>query len=312
MTRERDIEQLLDAWFADGPMRVSDRAFDQSIERVHRQRQRPAWRLRPWRLPTMSTPVRVVTISGALILVIGGAIFLWAGRQPVTHVVPSPVVTQSPQPSDTTPPAESPSQSPSLPPTAAPTGPQVLKVGSVNAGEYSVPNFDAPFTFAIEREWGVCRIGCDRSGNFYIFHAGAGGSRSTGISFTRYASVYDDPCALGDRKPAPVTPKAFFEWLKTVPQVELGPVEANTVDGLPAMGADATIASTSACAGQGTISLGVSEAGTPTIDFGGERIRLYAIDVRGKLVVIGVTADAEDFTDAAAELDALISTLHFP
>ena len=51
MTRDRDLEQLLDHWLDDGPSEVADRVFDAVGDRIARQRQRPAWRL-SWRNPS--------------------------------------------------------------------------------------------------------------------------------------------------------------------------------------------------------------------------------------------------------------------
>ena len=46
MTHERDIERILDHWFADGPDEAPDRVLDVVVDRIERQSQRPAWRLR--------------------------------------------------------------------------------------------------------------------------------------------------------------------------------------------------------------------------------------------------------------------------
>ena len=77
MTRDRDIERLLDAWLADGPMQVSDRAFDEAVGRVHRQRQRPAWRLL-WKEPTHA-PLKVALGAAAIIVVFVAGFAVWAG-----------------------------------------------------------------------------------------------------------------------------------------------------------------------------------------------------------------------------------------
>ena len=45
MTSERDIERILDLWFADGPTQAPDRVLDVVADRIGRQPQRPAWRL---------------------------------------------------------------------------------------------------------------------------------------------------------------------------------------------------------------------------------------------------------------------------
>jgi Tol biopolymer transport system component len=66
MTPDRDVQELLDRWLAEGPTRVSDRAFDQVVGRVHAQRQRAAWRFLR-REPTMISPLRFVLVAAAVI-----------------------------------------------------------------------------------------------------------------------------------------------------------------------------------------------------------------------------------------------------
>ena len=46
MTQQREIERVLDVWFADGPTEVPDRVFDVVIDRIERQSQRPGWQVR--------------------------------------------------------------------------------------------------------------------------------------------------------------------------------------------------------------------------------------------------------------------------
>ena len=45
MTSERDIERILDHWFAERPTQVADRVLDAVSDRIGRQSQRPSWRL---------------------------------------------------------------------------------------------------------------------------------------------------------------------------------------------------------------------------------------------------------------------------
>lgn len=101
MTAERDIARLLDAWLADGPMRVSDRAFDEAVGRVYRQRQRPAWRFQPWRLPTMSTQLKLVLAGAALLGAMLGATVLFSGGSARPDASPTPSPTTSPTSSPT-------------------------------------------------------------------------------------------------------------------------------------------------------------------------------------------------------------------
>ena len=67
MTTNRDLERLLDAWFADGPNEVADRVIDDVADRIERQPQRPAWRLR-WRTP-MNATYKLVAAAAALVIV---------------------------------------------------------------------------------------------------------------------------------------------------------------------------------------------------------------------------------------------------
>lgn len=77
MTTDREIERLLDTWFADGPTQVADRVIDGMAGRIGRQPQRPAWRLRTWRLSTMSTPARLAFVAAALgLALLAGGILL--------------------------------------------------------------------------------------------------------------------------------------------------------------------------------------------------------------------------------------------
>ena len=76
MNDDRDLNRLLDAWFAEGPVQVADRAFDEAVGRVHRQRQRPSWR-RFGREIDLTPQLKVVVAAPAVIAVVvaGFAVF---------------------------------------------------------------------------------------------------------------------------------------------------------------------------------------------------------------------------------------------
>ena len=100
MNESRDLDRLLDAWFAEGPVQVADRVIDDTANRIARQRQTPAWRLRSWRFPTMSTPIKLVAIGAALLAVlVGGAVFMGGGAGPAPVPAPSATATPAPTPS---------------------------------------------------------------------------------------------------------------------------------------------------------------------------------------------------------------------
>jgi len=93
MNEDRDLDRLLDAWFAEGPVQVADRMIDGTANRIARQRQVPAWRLRSWRFPTMSTPIKLVAIGAALLAVLVGGAVMMGGGAPPPAPTPNPAPT---------------------------------------------------------------------------------------------------------------------------------------------------------------------------------------------------------------------------
>jgi hypothetical protein len=150
MTSERDIERLLDRWFTERPTQLADRVIDDVAARIVREPQRAAWRLRPWRFPSMSTPIKLVAVGAALLVVIlGGAVFIGGGSGPV---LPAPTATPSPSPVATASPSTAPSASALLPPwyrtDEPPTG-----AGILPAGSHSTESFRPGFTFSVPEGW---------------------------------------------------------------------------------------------------------------------------------------------------------------
>ena len=68
MTQPRDIERLLDQWFADGSSVAPDRVIDIVADRIERQPQRPAWRL-DWRHLSMNPLAKAGVAIAAVVLV---------------------------------------------------------------------------------------------------------------------------------------------------------------------------------------------------------------------------------------------------
>lgn len=143
MTTDRGIERLLDRWLADGPTRVSDRVFDEAVDRINRQRQRPAWRL-TWRLPTMNAILRPASVVGAVIVLALGALFALRPGQGVGGVGPTP--------SPTAPPSPSPSPIVLVRPTSA-----------LAPGTYAVTVSSGRVTFTVPSGWSVPQVGPDSS-----------------------------------------------------------------------------------------------------------------------------------------------------
>jgi len=149
MRTDRDIQRLLDQWLADGPNRASDRVFDEVVDRVNRQRQRPAWRL-TWSLPTMNAILRPASVVGAVVVLALGGLFVLRPGQNVG--APAAVPTPSPTPTPTAPPTPSPSPIVLVRPTSA-----------LAPGTYAVVVSSGRVTFTVPSGWSVPQVGPDSS-----------------------------------------------------------------------------------------------------------------------------------------------------
>jgi hypothetical protein len=93
MTRDRDIERVLDGWFADGPTSMPDRFFDGVLDRVDRTTQRRLAGLTTRLLP-MNTNIRVAAaIAAVLAIALAAAIYVGGPKPP-----PTPQSSPSPSP----------------------------------------------------------------------------------------------------------------------------------------------------------------------------------------------------------------------
>ena len=97
MTAPRNPERTLEAFLADGPMELPDRALDAVRRDIHRTRQRVV--IGPWKEPTMSVLSRLA-IAAAVIVAVG---FAWINFGPRVlgpgGPTPSPNGTIGPSPS---------------------------------------------------------------------------------------------------------------------------------------------------------------------------------------------------------------------
>lgn len=98
MNRDRDIEQVLDRWLADGPLRVPDRVIDVVADRIGRQRQRPAWRLDRRLHPVNTYAKLAAAIAAVLILAAGGLALLGPGSSNIGAPTATPTPSPTPSP----------------------------------------------------------------------------------------------------------------------------------------------------------------------------------------------------------------------
>jgi len=94
MTREIDIERVLDRWFNDGPTHMPDRLYDTVVDRIDRIPQRRLALLMT-RFADMHTNAKLAAAAAVAIAVVGlGAVLL--GRAPEVGPAPSPSSTVRP------------------------------------------------------------------------------------------------------------------------------------------------------------------------------------------------------------------------
>ncbi|HSL77437.1 MAG TPA: hypothetical protein VK867_10860 [Candidatus Limnocylindrales bacterium] len=148
MTKERDIERLLDRWFSERQTEVADRVLDDVADRIGRQPQQPAWRV-SWRDPHMQTNLKTLLAAAAVIViaVVGFAVIRPGSTSNVGGAA-------TPSPSATAPAA------PSTSPAASAVFPQWYKnseisaaAGILPAGKVTSRAFAPRATFTVPEGW---------------------------------------------------------------------------------------------------------------------------------------------------------------
>jgi len=171
MNQPRDIERLLDQWFADGSSVAPDRVIDIVADRIERQPQRPAWRL-DWRHLTMSTTYKLAGAVAAVAIVGVIGYSLLPGSS-TGGGGPAPSVT------------------PSATPTAAPSA-RPLTGDRLAAGTYSTKPFtgDAAgitVTLTVPDGWSGAE-------SFAISSPTFDAPSGSGVVFLQATGPFDDPC----------------------------------------------------------------------------------------------------------------------
>ena len=110
MTRDRDIERVLDKWLAEGATQMPDRLFDAVIDRIDRVPQRRLARIQT-RLLAMNFNVRLAAAAAIVVAVVGISILSLSPRQNIgTTPSPTPSASQSSSPSPSAPAAALPAE----------------------------------------------------------------------------------------------------------------------------------------------------------------------------------------------------------
>jgi hypothetical protein len=99
MTRDRDIERIVETWLAPGPTTMPDHLFDSIVDRVERQPQARTARIRQ-RFHEMRPVLRIGAIAAVLVLTLGIGAAVVGGAldddSPAPTTQPSPAASASP------------------------------------------------------------------------------------------------------------------------------------------------------------------------------------------------------------------------
>lgn len=166
MTIEGDIERLLDHWFAERPTEVSERVLDGVADRIAREPQHPAWRLRDWRASPMTPSKIAASFAAVLVIAIVGVAVIRPGVSGVGG--PSTALPSEPAPTTDGPP----------PSTLDYTWP-----GPLNAGTYTTRLiWDIPFElrFTVPDGWQARDVEVLR--------------HELAVAFHRAGNTFADPC----------------------------------------------------------------------------------------------------------------------
>ena len=148
MTKERDIERLLDRWFAERSTEVADRVLEDVADRIGRQPQQPAWRV-SWRDIHMRSNLKPLLAAAAVIVIaVVGFVVMRPASTSNVGGGPSPTVSPSTE------------SSPSTSPSASAAFPQwytnseiSAAAGILPAGNATSRAFAPRVTFTVPEGW---------------------------------------------------------------------------------------------------------------------------------------------------------------
>ena len=280
MTNDRQIERLLDSWFADGPMTAPDRVIDDVAARITRQPQRPAWRLQPWRFPAMSSPLKLILIGAALIAALAAGAVLVGGGSRSEAVVVAPTAIPVPTP---------------VPPP--------LPNGSLAPGTYTAhPLPGWRWKITVPDGW----VGSD---DWFVSYDIAPDVHEVSVGGPNVnAGVPADSCAPADTTPA----ASVAEFIAAVQARDDWTVSAPvdvTVGGYSGSRIDLEVPAGSTCADGSNYFVFASPNDGGYRAYGPyTRFRLWILDIGAKPIVIFRNSSPNSPPERVAEADAIVET----
>lgn len=307
MTVDRDLERLLDTWLADGPSVAPDRVLDAVADRIDRQGQRPAWRLQPWRFPTMSTPLRFAVAVGALFVaaLAGGLLFLGGGGQ-------SPTRTPSSTPIASSPPASA----------FACAGDTLGCAGPLAAGNHASVHFARPFQFQVPNGWLNVR---DIPRTYGLEAAGVTDVSVTPIQVMTMIAIADQQSTRCDpiaKSGVGSSVDQLIAYVQSHPGLVASAPVSVTLDGYRGRQIDFSVAPSwnRICEGLDAFHpavLMLTDTGTPpgrTIAYTSDQhVRWIVLDVAGETVIVEFTSSSfsPDFAGMVRPAEQVADTIHF-
>jgi Kelch motif len=160
MTSQRDLDRLLDGFFAEGTNELADRVIDAALEQVNHVHQRRVLRV-PWGLTTTPMLTRLAAAAVIGVLAVGSAIYLLRpGPNVVGGETPTPGLNTTPAPS---------------------TSPSTIAVrASTWAATGSMVTLRSGFTATLLRDGTVLVVGGDIGGSAELYDPTSGTWRATG------------------------------------------------------------------------------------------------------------------------------------
>ena len=306
MTRERDIERLLDTWFRDGPTDAPDRVVDAVADRISRQSQRPAWRF-DWRHPRMTTTFKLATAVAAIAIVaiVGWRVFPGSS----SGVGGDPVPTNSASPSA--------SAGPGPTPTPTPV-PLLGATESLAPGTFVYTQNGGRTTFSVPAGWRVPTLG---NLDFSLAPPGAAADDTVRVFYDMYVASKDVACS---EEPEPGIGTAAADIVGDIasnPAVAASPVEPIAIGGLDGLAVNLELAADHAATcpfsdGVPTVALIVDDVPGAGPFWGlatAERLRLVVLDrpAGGNVVLAIDSVNGRTFDELVAEAMPVLESMTF-
>jgi hypothetical protein len=305
MSRGGDVERRLDAWLAEGPVRINDRVVESALREIEHRHQRRVFRVGRRRIVAETTwrSLGAVAMLG-VIAVVGLAIVATAAL--LVGTLPSP-----------TPGIGSPAPSPSSPgATPSRFGNAVLlggKAPTAAGATYYTDVFTPAFTVQPGIGWYV-----DHNLSTIVSIQSGPGSPSSTPTYVVQILQPNRVVQAGTAGPAPA-PSDLIAWLQGRPDLTVSTPTPVNVGGIAGTRVDASLRAGAALNPEGIVNLICSAQSNCGYE-GGELIAIgppkhgvfVVVTVQGMEIVISLEGPVANSPADQAVLDAVLTTLAFP